>query len=195
MNLAKRYGLVYVSSAQMLKDQTQRQTELGMQISHIMAQGDLIPDQILIDLLVARLLQTDCKVNGWVSDGYPKTYEQALGLKKNGLAPTHVFFLQSSDSMVYDRMDGRRMDPVTGNTYGPRNPPDKAEILERLVQNPEDRHDVIRKRLENFKQNYMKLRTEYRTISAEVRADMDPDLLSELLGDAIENSISSVFDS
>jgi len=194
INLASRYGLVYISSSQLLKDQVERKTELGRQIAHLMSQGDLVPDQIMTDLLQGRLEETDCKVNGWVADGYPKTVEQATSLKHRGLMPTHVFFLQAPDAMVYERMDGRRLDPVTGLYYGPKNPPSKLEIQERLIQNPEDSHDVIRKRLENYKQNLSKLQAEYRRIANEVKADMDPKLLTELVGDYIENSASTGFD-
>jgi adenylate kinase len=159
-----------------------------------MSQGDLVPDEIMTDLLQTRLQETDCKVNGWVVDGYPKTADQALSLRQRGLAPSHVFFLQAPDAMVYERMDGRRLDPLTGKYYGPKNPPDKLEIQERLIQNPEDSHEVIRKRLDNYRQNLTKLQTEYRRVSTEVKADMDPKLLTELIGDSIENSVVSGFD-
>mmetsp|Transcript_18548 Transcript_18548/g.33502 ORF Transcript_18548/g.33502 Transcript_18548/m.33502 type:complete len:471 (+) Transcript_18548:1761-3173(+) len=187
--VAERYGLVQVSTLQLLKDQVTRQTEIGLKLASIMHQGHLVPDDVIVQVVSARLKQEDCMVNGWVLDGSPKTIEQALELKQLGIVPSNVFFLDAPDTLVYDRVSQRRLDPVTGKYYGGLVIPETPEIGERLVSLVEDTHDVVKNRLGIYKSNRARLHAEYEAVATDLRADYDSHLLAEIIGDVLENSV------
>lgn len=191
--IASRYGLTFVSVTQLLRDQVNRKTELGMRISDFLQDGDLVPDDIVTELVRSRLNETDCKVNGWVLDGFPKNHQQAMTLKQSKLQPTLAFFLEASDALVFDRLDSRRMDPVTGVYYNIRAAVPQ-EIHSRLIQVSEDTHENGRKRLNRFKESYPKLQAEYARISVTIKAELDTNLITEMMGDAIENSVPHEID-
>lgn len=131
--IAQRYGLAYVSSVQLLRDQVQRRTELGQRIGKMMAAGELIPDDISAELVRTRLSETDCLMNGWVLDGFPKTLGQALALKHHKIIPSHVFFLEAGDALVYERLEQRRLDPVTGNYFNAFDVNVPEEVKQRFI--------------------------------------------------------------
>ena len=191
--LASRYGLTLVSVTQLLRDQVNRKNELGMRISDFLHDGDSVPDDIVTELVRSRLNETDCKMNGWVLDGFPKNQLQALALRQSKLQPTLAFFLDASDALVFDRLDSRRMDPVTGVYYNIKvSVP--YELHSRLIQCSEDTHDNGKKRLQRYRESYSKLQAEYARISVTIKAELDTNLIIEMMGDAIENSVPHELD-
>lgn len=193
-NLAVRYGLTLVSTSQLLRDQINRKSEIGKNIAAIMSTGDMIPDFIITELVRNRLQETDCKMNGWVLDGFPKTIEQVRSLKEFKIHPSHVFFLESSDALVYERIEQRRLDPITGKFYSISNVPEDDILRERLITLEEDSHESARKRLQNYKENSTKLHAEFAKVGMNIKAELDENLITEMIGDAIENSIPHDFD-
>jgi adenylate kinase len=187
--LSQRYGLVLVSSSQLLKDQIQRKTDIGRRLAALIQEGSLVPSDIVTELVRSRLEQTDCKVNGWVLDAAPKTIEQAHAFKSFHIIPTHVFFLEAPDAMVFDRVSQRRLDPITGTYYDGLNPPPNDEVRNRLIQLPEDAHEAVKKRLTNYKGSATRLHAEYGRVATNFKADLDSNVLTEMMGDVIENSV------
>ena len=80
----------------------------------MMEQGELVPDDIVMSLVDERLDRSDCRVNGWVLDGFPKTPEQLQLFDDNNKKPSHVIVLNLGDSVVYERLEHRRLDRETG---------------------------------------------------------------------------------
>jgi len=193
-NLAKRYGLTLVSTSQLLRDQINRKSEIGKNIAAIMSTGDMIPDFIITELVRNRLQETDCKMNGWILDGFPKTIEQVRSLKEFKIHPSHVFFLESSDALVYERCEQRRLDPSTGRFYSIGALPEDQSIIDRLIVLEEDSHESVRRRLQNYKEHATKLHAEFAKVGMNIKAELDENLITEMVGDALENSIPHEFD-
>lgn len=71
--IAKRFGLVCIQAGSLLRDEVKRMPALAMVISKCIHEGKMVPDDIIIPLIEARIKQSDCKVNGWVMEGFPQT--------------------------------------------------------------------------------------------------------------------------
>lgn len=188
-SLAKTYGITFVSTLQLLRDQINRKTEIGKNVSAIINTGERVPDYIMTELVRTRLEEPDCRINGWILDGYPKTFEQAKSLKEFKISPTHVVFLECSDSLVYERVEQRRFDPVTGVYYNVMELPDDETIRNRVVQMNEDSHEAVKKRLMAFKEHSIKIRSEYSGHVISIKADMDQSAAFDVAKEAIESSI------
>lgn len=71
--IAKRFGLVCIQAGSLLRDEVKRMPALAMVISKCIHEGKMVPDDIIIPLIEARIKQSDCKVNGWIMEGFPQT--------------------------------------------------------------------------------------------------------------------------
>ena len=74
--IAARYGIPHISTGDLLRDNRQRGTDLGKKASAVMDRGELVPDQLVNDMVVDRLRQADC-ARGFILDGFPRTVAQA----------------------------------------------------------------------------------------------------------------------
>ncbi len=71
--IANSYGLVHICCRSLLKSEIKRNPDIGKIISASIDSGNSVPDEVVISLVEKRLLQSDCKVNGWVLDGFPQS--------------------------------------------------------------------------------------------------------------------------
>ena len=74
--IAETFGIPQISTGDILRDNVARKTELGMKAKAIMERGDLVPDELVCDMVADRLQQADC-VRGFILDGFPRTVRQA----------------------------------------------------------------------------------------------------------------------
>ena len=117
-----------------------------------MKEGEELPEDFLYSHISQRLAESDCQINGWILEGYPTQKSHIAQLKSMGYHPSHVLSLEIPDSKIYERLEHRRFDPLQGIYYNTStNPPTDAEVIERLIQSPEDKHPVVKKRLERHK--------------------------------------------
>lgn len=91
--LCQRYGFVFVSAQDLLKDQISKNTEVGRLALSKFREGKLIEDNIINGLVQSRLTQVDCQMQGFVLEGYPKTPGQTQALKDTYLQPTMIVML------------------------------------------------------------------------------------------------------
>ena len=145
-SLSKRYGLVHVSTMQLLRDEISKRTEEGTIISNAINKGELVPDDTILNIIERRLGRTDCKVNGWVMDGFPKTVAQVKLLKQLKIRPSKVILLECSEDVSVQRLQARKYDPLTGFYYNESNLPEDQDVVERLKSHDEDTEEVVRKR-------------------------------------------------
>ena len=141
-NLALKYGLTLIDAKQVIVEASLQNNEIGKTISAFLKTGQNIPDKVLIELMRDRFDSIDCKMNGWVLDGYPVTFEQCRSLKYLNQSPTTVFFLEANDNVVTERAKHRKIDPKTGKIHG-KDDSDDPE----LVALPEDNEEHLKTRL------------------------------------------------
>jgi len=158
--LKERSGKPKLSTGDMLRAAVAEGTAAGKKVAEIMKRGDLVPDELMVALIEERIQKPDCS-KGYILDGFPRTVSQAESLdkmlKKHNLALDHIFYLDVDYEVVVERFAGRRMAPKSGRTYHVRfNPPKVAGICddsqEVLVQREDDKEDVVRHRLEVYRE-------------------------------------------
>jgi adenylate kinase len=156
-------GVVHLSTGDMLRDHAKRGTELGQQALTFMNAGELVPDEVMVAMVLDRLQQEDCRTNGSLLDGFPRTPEQARALSAAGFEPTHVIALAVSDENLIQRVAGRRLDPVTGDIYHMqfKPPPNDPAVQGRLVQRGDDTEEKCRVRIATYKQHYAAIAGQY----------------------------------
>jgi adenylate kinase len=108
--LLQKYGIVQLSTGEMLRAAVAAQTPVGLQAKDIMASGSLVPDEIVIGIISDRLDQPDMK-NGFILDGFPRTVPQAAALdellKKKHIKLDAVVELRVNESALLDRVETR----------------------------------------------------------------------------------------
>ena len=149
--LATHYNIPLISTGNMLRMAVKMQTQLGLQAKQIMEKGDLVSDNIIIDLVKERIQQDDCK-SGYLLDGFPRTIAQAEALSNAGLAIDYVIEIFVPDEEIIMRLSGRRVHSTSGRVYHLKYNPPKApgiddETKEELIQRDDDKETVVRERL------------------------------------------------
>ena len=118
--LKEKYNLAHISTGDLLRDATKKQDALAKKISDMMAQGMLVTDEIIYELLERRLQEEDCK-NGYILDGFPRNIEQAKKydeiLEKLNMDLGCVIELEIPKEMLKMRATGRRVCTDCGAIY------------------------------------------------------------------------------
>lgn len=108
--LCERYGIVQISTGDILRQAVKDQTELGKKAKEYMDAGDLVPDAVVIGIIEDRIAEPDCK-NGFILDGFPRTVEQAEALdsilKEKNLPLKAVINFEVPDEELVKRLLGR----------------------------------------------------------------------------------------
>lgn len=168
--LTKTFGIPQISTGDMLRAAIKAGTELGKLAKSFMDSGKLVTDEIIIGLVKERILEDDCK-NGFLLDGFPRTVPQADALKEAGVAIDAVIEIDVADSVIVERMSGRRAHLASGRTYHVVfNPPkveDKDdETGEELVQRADDKAEVVLDRLRVYHEQTAPLVNYYQGVAA-----------------------------
>ena len=143
-----------VSTGAILREVSKSESDLGQKVQTYLNSGQLVPDEIIIEMLVERISKDDCN-NGFILDGFPRNIEQAKSLDQAGVSIDLVIYLKILEEQIIERMSGRRIHLASGRSYHTTfNPPkvDGKDDLtgENLVQRSDDKPDVIKKRLEVY---------------------------------------------
>jgi len=108
----KKYGLPHIESGAIFREHIGGGTELGKKAKEFIDRGDLVPDDITIPMMIARLQKEDCK-EGWILDGFPRSKDQAITLaktlEKEGLALDYVIEIVLDRQIAKERIMGRRL--------------------------------------------------------------------------------------
>jgi adenylate kinase len=163
--IKEKFGIPQISTGDMLRAHVKAGTPLGQQAKAIMDAGSLVPDQLIIDMVKARLQQADCQ-QGYLFDGFPRTIPQAAAMKAAGVGIDAVVEIAVDDAEIIRRMSGRRVHLASGRTYHVSfNPPKVAGIDdvtgEALIQRDDDHEDTVRQRLKVYHEQTEPLITFY----------------------------------
>ncbi|MFY9141350.1 adenylate kinase [Sulfuricurvum sp.] len=168
--LTKTFDIPQISTGDMLRAAIKAGTELGTLAKSFMDSGKLVTDEIIIGLVKERILQDDCK-NGFLLDGFPRTVPQADALKEAGVAIDAVIEIDVADSVIVERMSGRRAHLASGRTYHVVFNPPKVdgkddETGEDLVQRDDDKAEVVLDRLRVYHEQTAPLVNYYKGVAA-----------------------------
>lgn len=129
--IVEKYDVPHISTGDIFRKNIKEGTALGKKAQEYMNAGELVPDELVVDLVVDRLSQDDCKAKGFLLDGFPRTTFQAEELdkflEKNGLKMDVVINLEVSDEELMVRLTGRRVCKACGASFHVVNVPPKQE--------------------------------------------------------------------
>ena len=152
--ICEKYGIPQISTGDMLRAAVKAKTALGMQVEKVMSAGGLVTDEIIIELVKARIIEQDC-ANGFLFDGFPRTIPQAKAMLDQDVRIDVVLEISVPDDEIVKRLSGRRVHLDSGRVYhNVFNPPkEKGQddvTGEKLVQREDDNEDTVRSRLKIY---------------------------------------------
>jgi len=152
--LVEKLNAPQISTGEILRAAVKKGTPVGLKAKVYMDSGDLVPDDIIIDIVKERLSADDCK-NGYIFDGIPRTLAQAQALDAQGIIIDVVLSIKAPDDVILRRLGGRRTCPECGNIYHiERKKPIKEGICDgcgtALITRKDDEIETITKRLKSF---------------------------------------------
>ena len=151
--IINEFSIPQISTGDIIRAAIREQTDLGKEFKSYTDAGKLVPDDLVNRMVEDRLQKDDCKP-GFLLDGFPRTVAQAEALdkmlEKMGRKMDHVLLLEVDDSVLLERITGRRSDPETGRVYHIKFDPPPADIADRLIQRADDTEEVLTKRLNEY---------------------------------------------
>ena len=140
-----------------------------------------------------RLESADCKKNGWLLDGFPRTPAQATALADAGVSADCFIFLNVPDDVLVERVVGRRTDPETGKIYHMTfSPPEDEAVLARLEQRSDDTEEKVKVRLEQFHSNVEAVKGSYTDISVDIDGTKHPTEVAAAIDKAVSAKAAAV---
>jgi adenylate kinase len=165
-------GICHLATGDMLRAATASGSELGTRVKGIMDSGQLVPDQIIIDMIAARIVELDCRA-GFVLDGFPRTVPQAQALDemlaKRTLGLDHVILIKVDEAVLIDRLAGRFTCAGCGASYHERYHRPRTEGVcdvcgcHEFVHRPDDRPEAVHARFEVYRRQTAPILPYYRT--------------------------------
>ncbi len=167
--ISKEFGIPQVSTGDMLRAAIKAGTELGKQAKSVMDKGQLVSDELIINLVKERIAQPDC-ANGCIFDGFPRTIAQAEALSAANVNIDFVVEISVPDDEIVKRLSGRRSHPASGRVYHVVYNPPKVEGLddetgEPLIQRDDDKEETIKDRLKVYHNQTAALVAHYQTVA------------------------------
>ncbi len=152
--ICEKYSIPQISTGDMLRAAVRAETSLGIEAKKVMDTGELVSDDLILQLVRDRISEDDC-ASGYLLDGFPRTIAQAEGMKKLGIGVDFVVELQVADAEIIERISGRRIHLASGRVYHVKFNPPKTENLddesgEPLIQRDDDTEQTVRKRLQVY---------------------------------------------
>ena len=191
--ISKRHELPQISTGDIFREAVKNETELGRKVRGIMERGELVPDQLTVELVRERLSRPDVR-EGYILDGFPRTIPQAEALAEFQKIDRVINF-RIDEEVVVRRLSGRRVCRSCGAIYHVDNMPPKRENLcdrcgGELYIRDDDTIEAIRKRLEVYERQTEPLIAYYR--ERELLRDIDSSRSVEHSQAQIEEILSAL---
>ena len=187
--ISELYGLVYVSTSKLLQDEIEKKSAIGMVASEVVKDGELIPDDQIMNIVEKRLNESDCLVNGWILDNFPRSEQQINLIRNLKMHPSLVIILHLDLKICSERIEGRKIDPETGKIYNLRREKTHDEEIEkRLISIDKDKNEIIQKRLASWKQIQNKIESIYKDKLVKIKNDRSLDTVIDEICHIIEEA-------
>ena len=152
--IASEQNIPHISTGDMLREAIKNGTELGHQAKAIMEAGNLVSDELIIELVKERISRDDC-INGFLFDGFPRTIPQSKALDLENIKIDCVVELVVPDDVIVERISGRRVHLDSGRTYHvkynpPKNEGKDNETGEPLTTRKDDMPETVKDRLKVY---------------------------------------------
>jgi adenylate kinase len=195
--LKAKFNIPQISTGDMLREAVSDNSDLGQKAKEFMDSGQLVPDQLIIDLVKERILKNDCK-NGFLFDGFPRTIPQAEALIAAGINIDLVIEINVSDKVIIERLGGRRVHPASGRIYHVKYSPPKTEGIDDITGEPliirdDDCRETIVKRLDTYHQQTEPLINFYKNSSSQNKPnfiEVDGEKKLEEINHTLENLLN-----
>lgn len=182
--IASHYGIPHISTGDMFREAIKNKTPLGELANKYISQGLLVPDDVTIGLVKERISLDDCK-NGFLLDGFPRSLPQAEALTSIGEEISrpikYVINIVVPESILVDRISGRRVCKTCGAPYHIRNMKPKVEGVcdlcgGELVQRKDDNEETLKARLHEYHKMTEPLISYYKNLGVVYDVDGTKDL-------------------
>ena len=168
--ISTKFNIAHLSTGEMLREAVKNETDLGKRAGELIAQGKLVADQIMLELIADRISRPDCE-DGFILDGFPRTIVQAEGLENlmqdmNLPALTCIDIVVPTDAII-TRLVNRRLCDSCGTDYNlVTNPPAENMICNvcggHVIQREDDHEETISNRMNIYQQQTAPLRQFYK---------------------------------
>lgn len=179
VKIVEKYNVPHISTGDIFRENIKNGTELGKKAQEYMNKGELVPDDLVIDLATSRLLEDDCK-NGFLLDGFPRTVYQAEKLDEfleaHDMKLDKVIDIEVEKEELITRLTGRRVCKQCGASFHVVNiPPKKEGICDicggELFQRADDTVETVENRIEVYNEQTMPLVDYYKKADNIVTVD------------------------
>lgn len=152
--LVKKLGIPTISTGAMLRAAIADKTKVGIEAEKYINDGKLVPDEVMINLVLDRISQSDCE-KGYILDGFPRTLAQAEAMTKAGIDIDCALMIDVPDEDIISRISGRRVCKKCGATYHTKfKPSSKGDVCEQcggsLEVRADDAPETVVSRLETY---------------------------------------------
>ena len=191
--LSEKYGIPHISTGDIFRANIKNNTELGQKAKGYMDAGQLVPDELVVDLVVDRIKEKDC-FKGFILDGFPRTIPQAealdKALKELGQKIDYAINVEVPDENIVNRMSGRRACVDCGATYHIAYAPTSKEgICDKcgggLILRDDDKPETVLKRLGVYHEQTQPL-IDYYTGQGVLKTVDGTKNLDEVFGDIVD---------
>lgn len=158
--IEQTHGIVQLSTGDMLRATTDSDTEFGRRVKAIMDSGQLVPDDIIVEMIDRRIVQPDCS-NGFILDGFPRNVAQAKALDamlaEHNLRLDHVILLDVDEAALVDRLSGRFTCAQCGASFHDRHNRPRSEGVcdvcggTEFVRRADDKPEAVKARFEVYR--------------------------------------------
>ena len=177
--ISKKYNIPQISMGDIIRENIKQGSELGLKFKEYTDKGNLVPDELVIELLKDRLKKDDCE-KGYILDGFPRTLAQAEALESIAKIDK-VLLLDCTEETVVQRLGGRRTCKKCGKIFHVTNMPPKVEDVcdickGELFQRDDDNEETIKNRLKVFNEQTHPLIKFYKIKNILKSVDANPQL-------------------
>ena len=183
--LSEKFNIFHISTGDILRDEVKAGSELGRKVREFVKSGELVPDDIVIEVVVKRLTKPDVQ-SGFILDGFPRTLKQAerlsVALKQKNFSVDLVIYFATNPEVSVRRLSGRRVCKNCGANFHITNMPPKFEGIcdfcgEKLYLREDDKEETVKRRLAVYQSqtasliNYYKKKGNLREVSGDLQAE------------------------